>query len=411
MDGLSALEGIRVIETASAVAGPLAGRLLGDLGADVIHVEHPARGHLTRAQRHMIGNRLQGGRQIESDIDYMTENTNCNKRGMALDLSTKGGLEILRRMLESADVFLTNFRPRELEKFDLEYTTLSRLNPRLIMASLTGYGKNGPDKDLPGYDFNVFWARSGILHVLQKRGDIPISTPVGLGDRVTALAFAYGIAAALLARERTGLGQEVDMSLLQAAIFVNATDVGGALATGLDRQNVDRECLANALLNSYQTRDGRWLRIALNQPDRYWSRVCRAIEREDLEHDRRFNSFLPRLENHHALFEVLEEAFLSRTLDEWRVRLDEAGLPWAPILSLPEVIGDPQVRANDCFAALDHPTYGTIEIVANPVKLSRTPAAARMPAPQYGQHTEEILLEYNYTQEDVAQFREQGVIA
>ena len=409
-----ALDGIKVIETASGMAGPMAGRLLGDWGADVIHVEHPVRGDMGRDARRLLGTlyaKATSGRRIPSDINYSVENHNCNKRSMTLDLSQDNGQKILYRMLGKADVLLMNFRPRELKKFNLEYGALSRINSGLIYANVTGYGRKGPDQDLPGYDFNAFWARTGILRVLLTPDMVPPTTPMALGDRTAALAFACGIMTALFVRERTGIGQEVDVSLFNTGVFVNANDIGGALATGHDRQNVNREDLGNVLLGSYRTKDNRWLRIAVNQPDRYWSRVCAALELEDLEHDSKFASFESRIENHIALFRILEETFLTRTLDEWKVRLTEAGLPWAPVSSLPEVISDPQARANEFFAAYDHPTYGPIEIVGNPMHLSKTPASVRKPAPEFGQHTEEILLEYDYTWEDIVQFKAQGVIA
>ena len=161
----------------------------------------------------------------------------------------------------------------------------------------------------------------------------------------------------------------------------------------------------------YKTKDGRWLRLTVVRPDLYWSRLCKAIEREDLEHDPRFASLEPRLENHTALLYALEGAFATKTLAEWQVRLTEAGLAWAPVQSLPEVITDPQARANDFFVPFDHPTYGRIELVTSPIKLSKTPASIRMPAPELGQHTEEILLEHGYTWKDIEQFKERAAIA
>jgi len=410
----SGLEGIRVIETASGMAGPMAGRLLGDWGAEVIHIEHPTRGDMVRDTSSLTAitqAREESGRNIPSDIDYSIENHNCNKRGMTLDLSKKDGQKILHRMLEKADVFLANSRPRELKKLNLEYDTLHRLNPKLIWTNVTGYGMKGPDKDLPGYDFEAFWARSGILRVLLTPEMIPPTTPIALGDRVAALAFACGIMTALFVRERTGMGQEVDVSLFNSGVFVNASDAGGALVTGQDRQNINREDVANVLVGSYKTKDNRWLRIAIHQPDRYWSGLCKSLGREDLEHDSRFETFADRIENHTALFKILEETFLSKTLEEWKDRLTEAELPWSPIASLPEVISDPQARANDFFVGYNHPTHGKMEIVANPIHLSKTKAKVKMPAPEFGQHTEEILLKHDYTWEDIARFKEQGVIA
>ena len=191
---------------------------------------------------------------------------------MVLDITSDTGNGILQRLIAEADVLLTNFRPYELRKFNLEYETLSKSNPGLIQANLTAWGKNGPHSNLPGYDFNAFWTRSGLMHVLLTPDMEPFSTPVGWGDRITATVLAYGITAALLVRERTGQGQEIDTSLLQSSIFMNANDIGGTLVTGKDRQNVERHEIANALLNSYKTRDNRWLRIAINKPVRDWDK-------------------------------------------------------------------------------------------------------------------------------------------
>jgi len=407
------LEGIKIVETATVFAGPMAGRLLADWGAEVIHVEHPVRGDIARGIRESsVGSAgIRAGRIIQSDILYDTENHNRNKRSMTLDLSREIGQKVMHKLLKEADVFLSNFRPRELKKFKLEYDSLSRLNPRLICAHVTGYGRKGPDQDAPGYDFLTFWARSGLLHVMLKPDMAPVITPLAVGDRLTGVALVGGIMAALFVRERTGVGQEVDVSLFNTGVFAITGDVGGALVTGQDLQQVDRKDVLNAVATFYQTKDSRWVRLGMTQADPYWSRFCRAIEREDLEHDPRFSSYEPRIQNHVALFNILEEVFLSKTLAEWKVRLTEAGLPWAPVQSLPEVIADPQARSNDFFDAYDHPTYGRIELVANPIKLSKTPATIRMPAPEFSQHTEEILLEHGYTWDAIEKLKQEGVIA
>ncbi|MFC1940038.1 CaiB/BaiF CoA transferase family protein [Chloroflexota bacterium] len=402
-----ALEGIKVIEAASVLAGPMCGRLLADWGADVIHVEHPVRGDMSRYR--ITG--LQSGRSILSDINYSWENHNRNKRGITLDLSQESGREIIHKMVGTADVFLTNFRQRDLGKFKLEYGTLSQLNPELIYACLSGYGRKGMSKDLPGFESTGYFAQSGMCRVLVASGEHLTQNPLGLGDYITGLCLSYGIMVALFARERTGIGQEVDTSLFQAGVFGISYDIAGALVTGHDRQPVERKDITNALVNFYRTKDGRWLRLCVEQPDLYWSRVCQGIGLEGLEHDPRFESFEPRIKNHIALFNILEEVFATKTLAEWKVELDKAGLPWAPVQTLPEVIADPQARANDFFVPLEHPTHGRIEVVANPVKLSKTPASVRMPAPEFSQHTEDILLELGYTWENIERFKKQRVIA
>ena len=399
------LEGIRVIETASVYAGPMAGRLLADWGADVIHVEHPVRGDIARSES---SKRI--GKAIVADVNYRLENFNRNKRGMTLDLSTDGSRGLLHRLLARADVLISNYRPREQERFGLTYDTLSRLNPRLICANVTGYGKEGPDRDLPGYEFTSYFPRSGMVHVLQGQGGEPIQVPLGLGDNVAGLTLALGIMTALFLRERTGIGQEVDASLFHAGVFALSLDVAGALVTGQDRRPVARQDLANPLVSPYETRDGRWLILGVSQPDAYWSRFCRAIEQPDLEHDPRFASFEPRIDNHVALFRILEEVFLSQPLAEWRTRLNQAGLPWSAVQSLPEVIADPQAEANGFFTSYDHPTHGRMRLVANPVNLGRVPATVRMPAPELGQHTEEVLREYGYSWDDIERFKQEGII-
>jgi len=403
------LEGIKVVETAAAIGGPMAGRLLADRGSDVIKVEHPIRAEMLRSiNRENI--RL-GGRRIAADIDYRALHYNRNKRGMTLDLSQERGREIIYKLLAEADVFLSSYRPRDLQKFKLEYDTLSRLNHKLICANLSGHGRKGPDRNLPGLEHTSYFARAGIFHVLSMPGAPPPQNPIGFGDNISGLVLIYAIMTALFVRERTGIGQEVDVSLFSAGLFAISYDIAGALVTGQDRQAIERKDLLNALHNAYQTKDGRWLRLGLSSPDPYWTRFCQAIGREDLEHDPRFELFEPRIENHVALFNIVEEVILSKTLDEWKVRFDEAGLLWAPIQNLPEVIADPQARANDFFVSYDHPSHGRIEVVANPAWMSKTPATIRMPAPEFGQHTEEILLEYGYTWDDIEQFKEQGVIA
>lgn len=405
-----ALEGIKVVDVSQVVAVPMTARHLADFGADVFHIEHPLRGDSWRVYQAGISTGTQG---VPSEINYNWENFNRNKRSVTIDLGQEGGREVIYKLLEQADVFVTNLRPFELEKFKLEYDTLHRLNPRLIYSALTGYGKKGPDNNNPAYDATAYWARSGVLHMLSAPG-MPGGFRPAIGDNIAALALAFGIMTALFVRERTGIGQEVELSLLHTGVYQFSFDVAGALVTGRDYdewRRRSREDAPNVLEMIYQTKDGRWLDLCILQPDRYWSRLCQAIGREDLEHDPRFESFEPRIENHVALFHVLEEVFLTKTIDEWKSRLAEAGIPFAPAQNLLEIIQDPQARANDFFVAYDHPTYGRIEEVANPVKLSETPASIRMPAPEFSQHTEEVLLEYGYTWEDIARFKEQGIIA
>jgi crotonobetainyl-CoA:carnitine CoA-transferase CaiB-like acyl-CoA transferase len=226
------------------------------------------------------------------------------------------------------------------------------------------------------------------------------------------MVLAFGIVTALFVRERTGIGQEVDTSLFDVGAYTVSADIAGALVTGgQDIRQPARKEMLNPLSNIYETKDGRWLLLAIVHSDPYWSTACKAIGREELEHDPRFNSFEARVQNHVALFSILEEVFLSRTLAEWKDRLNETGLPWSYAQNLSEVIADPQARANDFFVTFNHPTYGPVELTACPIRLSKTPATIRTRAPDLGEHTVDILLELGYTWEDIEQFRKQGVIA
>ena len=400
------LEGIKIIQTASAAAGPMAGRLLADWGAEVICVEHTTRKAQVAQRR--ANPLLWGRRSIVADIDYIPQNLNRNKRGITLNLGHDCGREIIYKLLQTSDVLLANFRPRELEKFKLEYETLSQLNPRLICAHLTGFGRKGPNKDEPGFGPTAGDSRSGFLHVLQVPGAEPPQLPVAYADFITGLSLALGIMTALFIRERTGVGQEVDASLFSTGVWANSNDIAGALITKQDRQALGRKDSASPLQNTYQTRDGRWLMLMLQEL--YWPRLCQAIGHEELEHDYRFETLEARIENHLPLFYILDEVFLSKPLDEWKSRLTEAGLPWAPLQTLPEVTNDPQARANNLFVTLNHPSYGRMEVATGPVKLSKTPETMRMAAPETGQHTEEVLRELGYKLDDINRFRAQGVI-
>ena len=421
-----ALEGIKVVDVSQVAAAPVAARHLADFGAEVIHIEHPVRGDSFRA--YQAGQGGTGG--VPSDFNYTWENCNRNKRSVTLDISQKGGQEIIYRLLAKADVFVTNLRPFELEEFKLEYHTLRELNPRLVYATVTAYGKEGPERNEPGYDATAFWVRAGIPYALSMPGIPCANFRTAIGDNVAALALFSGIMTALYAREKSGVGQQVDVALFQTGVYMLSVDIAGALVTGKDyadwTEQPPPEMVAeatmaaariaafyktqtlNPLVAGYMTKDWRMILIVALQPDRYWSRLCQAIERPDLQDDPRFNSFQARAENREALYPILDEVFLSKTLEEWKSRL--AGIPFAVAQNLVEVINDPEARANDYFVPIDHPTHGRIEVVANPINLSETPATLRMPAPEFGQHTEEVLLELGYTWEDIAQLREEEVI-
>lgn len=256
----------------------------------------------------------------------------------------------------------------------------------------------------------VFSRGRGVMHTLQVPGMAPPQYPIGMGDFSSGLALAYGIMLALFIRERTGEAQQVDASLFQTGIYMLSNDIAGSLVSGLDREKVAREDVVNPLAGYYETQDKRWVRIGMVQPDLYWSRFCRAIEREDLEHDPRFATFEPRIDHHDDLFLILVQTFKTKTYDDWKARLTAAGLPWGPVQNAPEVTCDAQARANDMYVPLDHPVHGRMEVVGNPIRLSKTPLPAPQASSALGQHTDTILQEYGYMPDDIAELRVNGII-
>jgi len=427
-----ALQDIKVIDASQVVAVPMAARHLADFGADVIHVEKPAGGDAWRTNDPGI-----------RGINHNWESINRNKRSLALDLSRAEGQGVMYRLVEGADVFITNLRLWEREKFNMEYDTLRRLNTGIIYCSLTGHGKNGPDRNLPAYDTTAAWYRSGTHHMLSVPGMPNVGFRSGFVDNVAALALFAGVMTALYTREITGVGQEVEVSLLNTGIYQLTHDISRVLIARPDTQSTaprpqpkedeetkrrqqiwaDAQAAVRRLsdmfgqsnpytmLMDYRTKEGRIVHLNVVQPERYWSKMCQALGRPDLEHDSRFESHELRMRNHRALYEIMKGEFESRTLEDWKQRLGQAGIPFAPQQTLSEVINDPQARANDYFVSFDHPTHGRMEVMANPIKLSETPADIRMPAPEFSQHTEEVLQEFGYSLADIARLKEHGIVA
>jgi crotonobetainyl-CoA:carnitine CoA-transferase CaiB-like acyl-CoA transferase len=433
-----ALEGIKVIDVSQVAAVPMCARHLADFGADVLHIESAVTGDSWRNLQAGAGG---GPAGIPSDIPYNWEAFNRNKRSVAIDLSKEGGRNIIYRMVEKADIFLTNLRLSEREKFKIEYKILNALNPRLIYGSVTGHGMEGPDKDVPAYDTTVFWARSGVSHLLTIPGMSGPNSRPAFGDNVAGLGLAFGVMNALYARDRIGVGQEVDISLFFTGLYQLTFDVAAAMTTGRDemeyrltdgfegtedeRKERDaliadsklailrladfyRERIPNPMANTYGTKDGKLIRFNALQAERYWSKFCKLIGREELEPDPRFATMEARKENCKELYHIFIKAFQTRTLEEWRPLI--ADIPASPIQTLVDVVNDPQARANNFFLPYNHPNYGKMEIMASPVNMSETPATIRMPAPEFSQHTEEVLLEEGYSWEEIERFREEGVI-
>jgi crotonobetainyl-CoA:carnitine CoA-transferase CaiB-like acyl-CoA transferase len=394
--------GVRVVELAQWVFVPVSGALLSAWGADVIHVEptrgDPYRGLATQG----IGSERQG-------VNLSMALANAGKRSLALDVQSEQGREVLHRLLESADVLLTNLRPGALARLGLDAETVTSRYPRLVFARGHGYGVRGPDADRAGYDASAFWSRGGLANILTPPDrDYPISQRGAMGDRNGAMALAFGVAAALLKREHTGAGSIVDVSLLATAMWTLSSDVLAALGGDSPAAAGGRGPLVNPLVGVYKTKDGRHIQLVFLEPDRYWADFCRLIGRGDLAEDARFADIAARRANGAECMALLDEEFANRTFAEWKELLSGFDAPWAPVQSVAELIDDPQVTANGYIAEVSDAGVD-YRLPAVPVQFDEQPPELRR-APEHSEHTETLLLELGYEWDAIGAMKDAGVI-
>jgi crotonobetainyl-CoA:carnitine CoA-transferase CaiB-like acyl-CoA transferase len=395
------LEGIRVVEMAFWVAGPSTAGILCDWGADVIKIEPPNGDPMRGWVASMTGWTIPSNAPFELD--------NRGKRSIALNIETEEGRDIARALIDKADVFVTNVRPRVLDASGLSYERLREGNPGLVYCQITGYGPDGPDRDRAAYDIGAFWARAGVAAGLTPKGAELPQQRGGMGDHVAGCSAAGAICAALLARSRTGEGQRVSVSLLRTGVYVMGWDVNVALRVKLPMEAFDRYHTVNPLIDCYQAGDGRWFWLLLLQGDRHWPDLCRAIEREDLLRDPRFADISLRLQNAPALVEELDKVFASKSLEEWGQAFDRENVWWSPVNSINQVVDDPVAQEAGAFVDVPGPE-GPIQGVATPADFYGTPWQPRGYVPELGQHTEEILLELGYDWDRIVALKDGSVI-
>jgi formyl-CoA transferase len=372
------LDGVRVLDLTRVVAGPYCSMFLGDLGADVVKVEQPGVGDDTRGW----GPPFAGGESA-----YFLS-INRNKRSLALDLKSKRAVELLRQLVKVADVVIENFRPGAMERLGLGEADLRNLNPQLIYASLTGFGADGPMSSWPGYDL-IVQAWGGLMSITGAPDGEPVKVGVAIIDLVAGLMLGKAITAALFAREKIGVGQRIDTSLLEAEVasLINVGSnylVGGKVPTrwGNAHPNI-------VPYQNFKTADG-YLVIGVAS-EVIWKRFCQAIGRANLTDDARFANNSLRVENRTKLIALLSEVFLQRDNETWFKLLTAAEVPCSPVQTIDQVFQAPQVLHRDMVMEIEHPTAGKVRMAGIPVKFSVTPASLRLPPPLLGEHNEAIL--------------------
>lgn len=391
------LEDIRVVEIASYVAAPAAGALLADLGAEVVKIEIPNGEIYRHSTPRRVGYRSDFPEAPHFQMD------NRGKRSLTLDLGREPARRALDRVLDRADVLLTNLLPARLVRYALDSASLRAARPGLIVANLTGYGSTGPEANRPGFDYAAYWARTGFMDQMREPDGPPAFLRGGVGDHAAALALVSGILAALRVRDRSGEGQTVGVSLLHTGFYILGNDVALALASGQEPPRHDRSRARNALWNHYRTRDDRWLFLVMIESDRYWPDFCEAVGHPEWRDDPRFGGAIPRYRNAELLCGMLMELFAQRSLAEWEQALEQRRLIWSPVRTLSEALRDEQARTNGVFATVEHPVAGSYETVTAPVRLSGHDLSGARPAPALGADNQAILAEAGLSADEIAE--------
>jgi crotonobetainyl-CoA:carnitine CoA-transferase CaiB-like acyl-CoA transferase len=392
------LDGIRVLDLTRVLAGPYCTMFLGDLGAEVVKLEQPRAGDDTRGW----GPPFAGG---ESAYFLCV---NRNKKSIAIDLKSTEGIELLKRLAARADVLIENFRPGTMARLGLGEPDLRALNPRLIYASLSGFGADGPMSDVPGYDL-IIQAWGGLMSVTGMPDGEPTKVGVAILDLVAGLMLGKSIAAALFAREKLGVGQKIDTSLLEAAVACLINAGSNYLMEGKVPGRWGNAHPTIVPYQSFKTADG-FLVIGVAS-EGIWRRFCQALERPELADDARFAKNADRVAHRAALVAILAEAFLTQATDTWLRLLNQAEVPCAPVQTIDQVFTAPQVLHREMLVEVDHPTAGTVRMAGIPVKFSATPASVRLPPPLLGQHTDEVLTSWlEMGTDEIKQLRNTGVV-
>lgn len=396
------LEGLRIVEYASYIAAPGAGGIMADWGAEVIKVEPPG-GDPIRLFFASVG--------VEEERNPVFDMDNRGKRGIVLDTAQEAGRDALLRLVDRADVFLTNVRPGGLLRAGLDSEALIKRNPRLVYTSVTGYGLDGPDADRPGMDSAAFWARSGLAAMFSPKGGDPVQLRTAFGDHVASMAIVAGVLAALHERGLTGKGRLVDASLLRVAHYAAASDLSIQHTRGRIASNRPRKDAPNPLINYFKTADERWISLLTRQGERDWPKLARALKLEHLIDDSRFAKARGRRENGAALVELLDSAFAARPADAIAAALDGEEMIWSPVLKPAEAIADRQAIAAGCVVQTPTHDGGTMPAPAGPIRFPGADDGPKGPSPRPGEHTRDVLTELGYETAEIDALYSSGAAA
>lgn len=399
------LEGLKVIEMATYVAAPAAGAMLRDWGADVTKIE-PLNGCPMR--RFFEG--MKSNVPIEGNPIFTLDNR--GKKGITINTSDQKGADIVRKMIDNADVFLTNVRPQSLESAKLDHKTLMKINPRLIYCSLTGYGLEGEEKNKPGFDIAAYWSRSGMAHLTQRKGEEPLPIRTASGDHITAISTVSGILAALYERGNTGVGKLVETSLVRTGIYSIGSDMALQLKFGRVPSTKNRDQQINPLFNFFKTKDDRWICLSPRAGGDYdMPKVVRAIGKEEWLNNDKFNSNQARRENASEFIKEMDKAFSNHTLSEWGNKLDAEDLVWSPVQNLKEVSMDSQAIASGAFSEVeDQDCSESYKTVSSPVRFHNSDDGPKGPAPKLGQDNFKVLNELGIGNNEINSLIDEGVV-
>ena len=389
------LEGVRILDFTRYQQGPYATVMLSDLGADVVKVEEPRDGDPGRAL----------GLQADGGCSYF-QALNRNKRSITIDIRKPEGQAVVKQLVHEFDVVTENFRPGMMKKCNVDHDALAAVNPRIITASATGFGGAGPYAARPSFDI-IGQAMSGIMMNHSNAGaGMPVQLGGGLADQVGAMVFALGICSAIVAREKQGIGQHVDVSLLGSQIALQTLQIQGFLRSGNQTPPVQR---SNPTFAHFKAADDLWLVVGILDP-KWWPRLCAVLEREDMVTDERFAAPVGRHRNRVELLAELDATFARKPRAEWLARLVEADIPNGPVNDYASMAQEPQVIANRYLETVEHPTLGAVGMVGSPIRMSQSEIGPRATAPEHGQHTDDVLRAAGFTADQIADLRACGAV-